>query len=278
VLSKLLVAFDSSAVSGVMVSRGWRRSRPGPVVRVPLSGGALVPSAFDPSFGRAEDVRAALARLRQSLGASRREASLVLPDGCARIALLEPERRADPREYARFRLSSSLPYAAADALIDVLPVGAGRFLAGAVRRSVVESYEAAAAAAGFLPERVDLAPLATIAGLSRRVVPATALIVILGDAAVSFAVFEDGVLRAFRGRRRDPGPSEAARLLAEARRTAAPGGDGAGHRLVILGRGARAMVEDLAAQGGQAELGQVLPEGGSGEGAAEACWLGAALS
>jgi hypothetical protein len=273
-----VVAFDASAVGGAVVSRGWRGPRAGPVLRVPLAEGALVPSAFDPNLGRADDVRAALARLRRALGGGRRGAILVLPAGCARLALVEPERGADPREYARFRLTSSLPYAAADALVDVLPVGAGRFLAAAVRRSVVEGYEAAAAAAGFGQERVDLAPLAAVAAIRPRAAVGSAVVVILGDVAVSFAAFRDGALRAFRGRRRGTGPSEAAWVLAEARRTAGTAGDGAGFRLVIMGSGARALVEELTAQGRQAELGAALADGGPGEETAEACWLGAALS
>jgi hypothetical protein len=278
VLSRLLVAFDASAVCGAIVSRRWRGVRPGPVMRVALADGALVPSAFDPNLARADDVRAALARLRQALGGRSGRATLVLPDGCARIALLEPPSGSDPRAYARFRLASSLPYAAADAAIDVLPVGAGRFLAAAVRRSVVASYEAAAAAAGFVQEGVDLAPLAAVAGVSRRAAGGSGVVVILGDVAVSFAAFQDGAVRAFRSRRRDPGPAEAARLLAEARRTAGLGGDGAGMRLVVMGRGARTLVLDLVAQGRDAELGEALPDPGPGEGTAEACWLGAALS
>jgi hypothetical protein len=90
----------------------------------------------------------------------------------------------DPRELVRFRLASSLPYPPGEAVVDVLPLGGGRLLGAAVRRSVVAEYESVATAAGFEQEGVDLAPLVALAGLARR---ASGVHVILGDAALSLA-------------------------------------------------------------------------------------------
>jgi hypothetical protein len=166
-------------------------------------------------------------------------------------------------------------------VVDVLLLGRGRCLGAAVRRAIVEDYESVATAAGFVQERVHLAPLAALVGLSRRPPrSAPAVDVILGDAAVSFAASEAGVVRAFRNRRRDAGPGEAGRILDEAERTAAAAWNGtaASARVVVSGAGARAMVDELAAEGRVAELGTTLPGAERMAAAAEAAWLGAALS
>ena len=108
-------------------------------------------------------------------------AVLVLPEWTARLALLEVEGN-DVKDYARFRLASSLPYPLAEAVVDVLRVGPGRALAAAVRRSIVEEYETAAAGAGFVSERVDLAPLVGLAGLLDRD-PSPTVHALLGETA-----------------------------------------------------------------------------------------------
>ncbi len=124
--------------------------------------------------------------------------------------------------------------------------------------------------AGFTQERVDLAPLIAVAGLLRR---GAGVHVILGDAALSLAAFQDARLTAFRTRRRDPGPGEARRLLEEAERTALlGGGDGA---VTFVGPGARGLVQELVASGSPVSLG---PGGESAPEGAEAAWLTGVLS
>src|SRR5207247_3756011 len=106
---------------------------------------------------RPEAVGEALESLRRLLG-SASGATLVLPDGVARVLLLDTPDRGDDRDYVRFRLAASLPYPADEGASDVLRLGRARALEPAVRRSVGAEYEQAAASAGFAQERVDLAP------------------------------------------------------------------------------------------------------------------------
>src|SRR5438045_2792699 len=68
---------------------------------------------------------------------------LVLPDGVARTALVEVSGGVAARELARYRVTPGLPYPPEEALVDVLPLDDGRVVAAAVRRSLVEGYEAA---------------------------------------------------------------------------------------------------------------------------------------
>jgi len=266
---RLVVAFDASSVSGARFARALTRSRLSTFARIELPPGAVNPSALGPNVQRPDAVGEALAALRRRLG-SGSGATLVLPDGVGRVLLLDTPQGTDDRAYLRFRLAASLPYPAEEATFDVLSLGRGRALGAAVRRSVVEEYEQAAVGAGFTQERVDLAPLIAVAGLLRR---GAGVHVLLGDAALSLAAFQDARLTAFRTRRRDPGPGEARRLLEEAERTALlGGGDGA---VTFVGAGARGLVQELVAWGRPVSLG---PGGESAPDGAEAAWLAGALS
>jgi Tfp pilus assembly PilM family ATPase len=272
--SKVLVAFDESAVRGAIVSRGPRGPRVAARAQVPLSPGALVASALDDNLLRPDEVREALARLYRELGGNGRRAALVLPDGIARLLLLDVPAQVRPAEFARFRLAQGLPYAAAEALVDGLAAPPGRFLAAAVRRSVVRGYEASAEAAGFAQDRVDLLPLVALAPfLLRPDAALTALAVVLGDAAFSMAYFDGGQLALFRSRRRDGGHDEYQRLRDEITRTAALAGCLSAPRVLALGADAPELAAALRAEGFDASSGRA----GSGE-PSEAAWLGAVLA
>jgi hypothetical protein len=244
----LHVAFDAASLTGAAFARGFSGPRLQSFARVPLDDGALLPSAANPNLLRPREVKDALKRLGDELGRGGRSV-LVLPDGSARLLLLEATGD-DLREYARFRLASALPYPVAEAIVDVLPVGGGRVLAAAVRRTIVEEYEAAAADAGFPRERVGLAPLVALAGALKRERDAD-VHAFLGEASLSLAALDAQGLRAFRQRRRDPGPGEARRLFDEAVRTvrAGHGEPGAGLRLSLSGAGAASLADELTAAG-----------------------------
>jgi hypothetical protein len=244
----VFVAFDAASLTGAVLTRGFGSPLVSSFARVPLAEGALRPSPASPNLLRPHDVADALKRLAEELGRSGRSV-LVLPDGVARLLLLEVTGE-DLQDYARFRLAGSLPYPAAEAIVDVLPVGGGRVLAAAVRRAVVEEYEAAATAAGFPRERVDLSPLVALAGALKRE-RAADVHAFLGEASLSLAALDAQGLRAFRQRRRDAAPGEAQRLFDDALRTVRAG-DGeadAGLRLSLSGAGAPALARELAAAG-----------------------------
>jgi hypothetical protein len=214
-----------------------------------------------------------LETVHREIGGNGRRACLVLPDGVARIALVEAPGGVAPLEYARFRLGQSLPFPPSEALVDGLRSGRERVLAAAVRRRVVRGYEEAAAAAGFTQQRVELAPLAAIAALLPRTPSGRSVVAVLGDAAFCLAAFAAGALVAFRNRRRDADDEEPARLALEIDRTAALAFEGEPERILVVGVGARRLVSGLRALGRPAEPGW---DGSNGE-ACESAWLGAAL-
>jgi hypothetical protein len=267
----LYLGFDAMTLSAAAPARGFGRRRLRSFERVPLPPGVLSPSAVAPNVLRPDELCEGLRRLRDQLprGGS---AVLVLPEGTARLALLEVEGN-DVRDYARFRLASSLPYPLAEAVVDVLRVGPGRALAAAVRRSIVEEYEAAASGAGFVSERVDLAPLVGLAGLLDRD-PSPTVHALLGETALSLAAFDRRGLVAYRQRRRDPAAGEAERLFAEAARTARLLGNGSEFRMTVSGVGASGIGRELTASGLSVEVrGPVEPPL-----AGESAWLAGLLA
>jgi len=271
----LFVAFDAGSVSVATLLKGPGRRRVKGFVRVALEPGALVPSPAGPNVVRRDEVKEALTGALGDLAPGGGKVTLFLPDGLARLAVVVPPSGADPRDYLRFRLASSLPWPASDAIVDLLPAGRGRVVGAAVRRATVAQYEQLAAFAGLTVERVHLAPLAALGSLLGRG-GRSGVHAILGDAAVCLAVIRSGDLAAFRSRRRDPSDGEAERLLAEASRAARLAGDGDGPvQLILSGSGAGRLREVLGpastAPGGL-EGAREWPE------SAEAAWLAGALS
>jgi hypothetical protein len=275
---RLFVALDAGSVSGGAGTRGGGGFRLASHARVPLGPGALAPSPFAPNVVRPGEVADALRELARSLRIGAEPVCLLLPDGIARLALLDVPADVTPQQYARFRLVPGLPYPAEEAVIDVLPVGPGRAVVAAVRRSVIEGYEAVAEQAGLAQDRLDLTPLAALAGLLRQPGDAGGLTVdvVLGDAAFCLAAHQDGVLRALRNRRRDPGPDEPRRLAEEVQRTSVLAGDGAGPHVRVVGAGAGDLLASWRASGGTAEPGWPSESAGAGVEPSELAWLGGA--
>ena len=270
--TRLYLGFDASAVTAVALGEGLGGRRSRGFARVPLEPGALAPSPSGPNLLRADEVRGAVRRAVEGRGG---RATLVLPDGVARVALVDLPEGADPRDYVLFRLAPSLPFPAAEAIVDALAAGGRRVVGAAVRRATVTEYEQAAAGAGLEVDEVHLAPLVALAGLMRSG-SSDAVHAVLGDVAMCLAAFRGGIPVALRNRRRDRSAGEASRLRGEASRTsdlAGNGGDPA--RLVVSGAGANRLRREL---GGEDAGGGLEAPGEWHEEADAPSWLGGLLS
>jgi hypothetical protein len=277
VRTRALLAFDASGVSGALLGRKFGGMKIRGFSRAALSPGALMPSALEPNVASGAEVTAAVGRVAADLGIGRAAVTVLAPQGVARMLLLDVPEGVDPDAFARYRFAD-LPYPAAEAVVDVLPVRGGRVVAAAVRRLVVEDYEALVAGAGLEQERFDIASLAALTGLLKDS-PRDALVVdvILGDVAWAMAAHGDGVLAALRHRLRDRRDGEAERLRVEAERTAAQAGAPLG-RLRVVGTGARALIREWSAAGLDAGRGWLADGDGLPPDAAEIPWLGALLA
>ena len=270
--TRVYLGLDASAVTATALADGLGRSRPRGFARVALEPGALAPSPSGANLPGADEVRAAVRRAVSGLGG--RRVTLVLPDGLARIALVDRPSGVDPRDFVRYHLAASLPWPASEAIVDVLPAGRGRLVGAAVRRATVAEYERVAAAAGLEVERVHLAPLLALHGLMRSGAR-DAVHAVLGDVAMCLVPFHGGSPAALRNRRRDRSPGEADRLLDEASRTSAAAGNGVEPvRLVLSGREAARLRREI----GESVAEQALAGPGSWPEAAETAWVGGLLS
>jgi len=276
--TRVLVAIDATGVAGAAVSGGPGGARIRSYARATLAAGALVPGPVDANVVRAAEVQRALGEVAAGLEGGRGPVSLILPAGVARTALLEVAAGVTAREFARYRITPGLPYPPDEALVDVLSLDGGRILAAAVRRRVVEGYEAVAGAAGLDVERLDLAPLAALSALARE--PrgtAVSVDVILGDHALSLAAWQGGALHLFRTRLRESGPREPQWLGREVDRTAVLAGNGSAPRIRAVGPGAVELLRTWTDEGRAGEPGW-RAEGALPVAAAELAWLGAALA
>lgn len=271
--TRLYVAFDASAVSAAAVGGVVGGPRAQAFARAELGPGALVPSPTAPNLVRGDEVRAALRQALAGLGRHGARVTLLLPDGVARIALLELPAGADGQDFVRYRLAASLPWPASEAIVDTLPVARQRVVGAAVRRATVAEYEQAATSAGLEVERVHLAPLVVLEGLL-RVGARDAVHAVLGDTALCLAGFREGALHVLRNRRRDRSAGEAGRLVEEAARTALMIGEGSKH-LLLCGADAGRLRREMET-GSPTE--RMLEGPGEWPEAVEAAWLAGVLA
>jgi hypothetical protein len=271
---RLVVALDAGGVSGGLVSRGLRGTRLRQCARIPLPEGALLPRPLEANLPDRSAVVAALEELRARLRVNGRGATLILPDGPARLQLMDAGSESRSVDYARFRLGPTLPYAVGEAQVAILPLGGGRLLASAVRRAVVDEYEHAASSAGFVQRELSLSSYAALPRLLRSA-RSPAVAAVLGDTTVSLsAIGASSDVEAFRYRLRDAGHDEPERLWREAERTAGLA-EFETFALVVVGAGASEVVSSLRAQGRAVSLGWDDEAGDAGA-AAELAWLGLA--
>ena len=98
--------------------------------------------------------------------------------------------------------------------------------------------------------------------------------VVLGDAAYSMVLHDDGAPRVLRNRRRDRDAGEPSRLSLEIQRTLRLGGLESKPRVRVVGPGAAMLLHELAGLGGEAEPGWAIDGGGLPIEASEVPWLG----
>jgi hypothetical protein len=221
---------------------------------------------------------AALRRVITELGGAEAAACLVLPDGVARLAMFDLPDDVTPEAYLRYRLAPGLPYPADEAVIETLSLGGRRVVAAAVRREVLQGYEAVAGEAGITQERVDLAPLAALARLAEAPAGPGTVDLVLGDVAVCLAAHAAEGMRVVRSRWRDRAPDEPRRLAAEADRTARVAGMDGARRIRVVGAGAAEVLQALREEGRAAEPGWTALADGLPQGGLSLGWVAAALS
>jgi type IV pilus assembly protein PilM len=134
-------------------------------------------------------------------GHRKRRAALILPDYCARIAVLDfdtfPPDPDEQQALVRFRLKKSVPFEVDTAMVSYveqprLADGRVEILAAVMSSEIVEQYEAPFRAAGFHP---GLVTTSSIAALNLLEANGITLLVKLGGRVLSVLVLMDNAVK-----------------------------------------------------------------------------------
>jgi type IV pilus assembly protein PilM len=174
------------------------------VARADLAEGAVTPGLKAGNIVNMAAVTSALRRVLDGVAGSGRErlrdVTVIVPDAAVRVLFVDfdqlPSKAAEALPVVRFRLKKLLPFDADEAMVSYQVMSTEKnsvkLLAVAMPKSVLEEYEAAVLAAGYLPGAVLPSSLAALAGLEET--PAPVLVVNAGMGTVTTAIVQAGML------------------------------------------------------------------------------------
>jgi type IV pilus assembly protein PilM len=174
------------------------------VARGDLAEGAVAPGLKVGNIVNRSAVTAALRRVLDGVAGSGRErlrdVTVIVPDAAVRVLFVDfdqlPSKAAEALPVVRFRLKKLLPFDADEAMVSYQVMSTGKnsvkLLAVAMPKAVLEEYESAVLAAGYLPGAVLPSTLAALAGLDEAETPV--LMVNAGLGTVTTAIAQAGML------------------------------------------------------------------------------------
>ena len=174
------------------------------VARADLAEGAVAPGLKVGNFVNRSAVTAALRKVLDGVAGSGRErmrdVTVIVPDSAVRVLFVDfdqlPSKAAEALPVVRFRLKKLLPFDADEAMVSYQVMSTEKdsvkLLAVAMPKVVLEEYESAVLAAGYLPGAVLPSTLAALAGLDET--PAPVLVVNAGLGTVTTAIVQAGML------------------------------------------------------------------------------------
>jgi type IV pilus assembly protein PilM len=174
------------------------------VSRADLAEGAVAAGLKAGNFVDKTAVTAAVRRVLDGVAAGARERSrdvtIVVPDAAVRVLFLDfdelPSKSVEALPVVRFRLKKLLPFDVDHAMVSYQVMSSKKdsvqLLAVAMPKDVLEEYEGAVLAAGYLPGAVLPSTLAALAGLEEDAAPVLA--VNAGVGAVTTAIAQGGML------------------------------------------------------------------------------------
>jgi type IV pilus assembly protein PilM len=149
-----------------------RVAEPSAASFTPFTPGVLMVSPIHDNIQQSETVQREILSIAPPNGHRKRRAALILPDYCARIAVLDFDNfPADPQEQLallRFRMKKSVPFDVDTAVLSYAAQPRGRdgskieVLAAVMASEIVERYESPFRAAGFHPGMVTTSSLAAL--------------------------------------------------------------------------------------------------------------------
>lgn len=173
------------------------------VARVALPPKAVTPGLKPGNIADRIRVIAAIRRALEQVGGRpngrRADATLIIPDGAARVLLLDfdalPSKLTEALPVVRFRLKKQLPFDADEAVISYQIMSSGRnlvrVLAVAMPRDVLREYETLVREAGFEPGAILPSTLAALPGLTTD---EPALLINTSASAITTAILKGNTL------------------------------------------------------------------------------------
>jgi type IV pilus assembly protein PilM len=174
------------------------------VARANLAEGAVAPGLKVGNIVNRTAVTAALRKVLDGVAGSGRErmrdVTVIVPDAAVRVLFVDfdqlPSKAAEALPVVRFRLKKLLPFDADEAMVSYQVMSTEKdsvkLLAVAMPKAVLEEYESAVLAAGYLPGAVLPSTLAALAGLDEAESPV--LVVNAGLGTVTTAIVQAGML------------------------------------------------------------------------------------
>jgi type IV pilus assembly protein PilM len=152
------------AADGIAISR---TRPPASVQHVPLMPGVIAPSPVKENILDPAAFADAVRKLTPpSTGRRRRGATLILPDNCVRIAVLDfdalPDKEEERRPLINFRLRKSVPFDIDEAALSYFPQAGKKVIVALAPSEIVAHYETAFRAAGLHPGLVTVSALAML--------------------------------------------------------------------------------------------------------------------
>jgi type IV pilus assembly protein PilM len=174
------------------------------VTRADLAEGAVAPGLKVGNIVNKTAVTAALRKVLDGVAGSGRErlrdVTVIVPDSAVRVLFVDfdqlPSKAVEALPVVRFRLKKLLPFDADEAMVSYQVMSTEKdsvkLLAVAMPKAVLEEYESAVLAAGYLPGAVLPSTLAALAGLEEAEAPV--LVVNAGLGTVTTAIVQAGML------------------------------------------------------------------------------------
>jgi type IV pilus assembly protein PilM len=152
------------AADGIAMSR---TRPPASIQHAPLKPGVIAPSPVKENILDPAAFADAVRQLTPpSTGRRRRGATLILPDNCVRIAVLDfdalPDKEDERRPLINFRLRKSVPFDIDEAALSYFPQAGKKVIVALAPSEIVAHYETAFRAAGLHPGLVTVSALAML--------------------------------------------------------------------------------------------------------------------
>jgi type IV pilus assembly protein PilM len=185
-------AFEVAA-DGIAISR---TRPPAALQHVALAPSVIAPSPVKENILDPAAFAAAVRNLTPpSTGRRKRGATLILPDNCVRIAVLDfdtlPQKEEERRPLINFRLRKSVPFDIDEAALSYFPQAGKKVIVALAPSEIVAHYETAFRAAGLHPGLVTVSSLAML-----DLLPAMGSLVLahFSPGALTVIALSDGVV------------------------------------------------------------------------------------